>query len=192
MAISYGPSILAETLSFSTAGSSQTLNIVYNGSTAATMTKNVFGSSGWDTQAYSLVPYTAPCTIEFNKLAGSGGSDNGLSYTMVGWNNDPTTNSDYATIDHASYPYITSNYHIYNNGSGLGTGLTWDMTKKFYIVYATDGFMRHYNGSTLLYSTNYGTGQTVYFDSSFYSASEFGSLRNVRIIKRAWNGTYYV
>lgn len=189
MAVSYGPTVVAEALSFTTTG--QTLNIVYNGSTAATMTKNLAGSNGWDTQVYSLVPYTAPCTIEFNKTAAVGGGDNGVSYTMVGWNNDPTTNADYGTIDHASYPYIASNYHIYNNGSGLGTGIAWDMSKKFYIVYGTDGYIRHYNGSTLLYSANYGTGQTVYFDSSFYSPSDFGSLRNVRIIKRAWNGTQY-
>lgn len=190
MAISYGPTVVAENLSFATSG--QTLNIVYNGLTSATMTKTLSGTSSWDTQAYSLIPYTAPCTIEFNKIAAAGGSDNGLSYTMVGWNSDPATDAYYGSIDWASYPFASSNYYVYNSGSGVATSLVWDQSKKFYIVYATDGYIRHYNGSTLLYSANYGTGQTVYFDSSFYSPSEFGALRNVRIIKRAWNGTYYV
>jgi hypothetical protein len=186
MSVYYGPNVTAEALSFATSG--QTLNIVYNGPYSATMTK--VGSDSWDTQAYSLIPYIAPCTIEFNKNAAAG--DNGVSYTMVGWNADPLTDASYTSIDWASYPYAMNNYTIYNNGSGVGTGIVWDQTKKFYIVYDTDGYVRHWNGSTLLYTGNKGTGQTVYFDSSFYSGNAFGSLKNVRIIKRSWNGTYYV
>lgn len=185
MGIAYGPTVKAETTVYVTSG--QTLNVTYN-IPAATMTK--VGTDGWDTQAYSLIPYTAPCTIEFNKRAAVG--DNGLSYTMVGWNADPTADASYSSIDHASYPFQQTNYYIYDNGTGAATGIPWDETKKFYIVYDTDGFIRHYNGSTLLYTGNKGTGQTVYFDSSFYSANAFGSLRNVRIVKRSWNGTYYV
>jgi hypothetical protein len=185
MGIAYGPTVTAETVIYDKAG--QTLDITYNG-TMATMTK--VGANGWDTHAYSLLPFTAPCTIEFNKKAAAG--DNGLSYTMVGWNADPTTDASYSSIDWASYPFTQNDYYIYNNGAGLSTGIAWDQNKKFYIVYDTDGYIRHYNGSTLLYSANKGTGQTVYFDSSFYSPDPFGSLRNVRIVKRSWNGTCYV
>jgi hypothetical protein len=187
MGVAYGPTVKAETVAYITAG--QTLNVSYIGP-SATMTK--VGANGWDTHAYSLLPFTAPCTIEFNKRAASNGGDNGLSYTMVGWNADPTADASYSSIDWASYPYRQSNYEVYNNGTQIVTGIAWDETKKFYIVYDTDGYIRHYNGSTLLYSVNKGTGQTVYFDSSFYSPDPFGSLRNLRLIKRSWNGTCYV
>lgn len=187
MAIVYGPTVKAETVVYLTSG--QTLNITYN-DLSATMTK--VGSFVWDTQAYSPLPFTAPCTIEFNKSAAANGTDNGLSYTMVGWNADPITNASYDSIDWAAYPYRQDNYVVYNNAAQILTGIAWNETKKFYIVYDTDGYIRHYNGSTLLYSVNKGIGQTVYFDSSFYAGDPFGSLKNVRIIKRSWNGTFYV
>lgn len=186
MSVFYGPNIVAEALELVTSG--QPLNLVYNGPTSVTITK--VGTNSWDTQAYSPVPYTAPCTIEFNKNAGVG--DNGVSYTMVGWNADPTSNASYDTIDWAAYPFMTSGYQVYHNATQILPGLSWDQAKKFYIVYATDGYIRHYNGTTLLYSVNKGTSGTVYFDSSFYSGNDFGSLKNLRIIKRAWNGTCYV
>lgn len=188
MAISYGPRVIAETVVFITNGSG-TMTLSYNGP-STDMFKS--GTTGWDTQAYSLTPFTAPCTIEFNKSAADNGGDNGVSYTMLGWNTDPTTNADYGTIDHASYPFIKNDYYVYNNGSGASTGIAWSDLKKFYLVYGTDGFIRHYNGSTLLHSANVGTGITYYFDSSFYSPNQqFGGIRNLRLIKRAWNGTSY-
>jgi hypothetical protein len=56
----------------------------------------------------------------------------------------------------------------------------------------TDGFIRHYNGSTLLYSVNYGTGNTVYVDSSFYSPNgTYGGFSNIKVATKAWNGTSY-
>jgi hypothetical protein len=188
MSTTYGAKVVAETLPLVTNG--QTLTVVNNGSTITSLTKT--GTDVWDTQAYSLLPFTAPCTIEFNKTAAANGTDNGQSYTMVGWNVDPTTNASYASIDHASYPFMTSGYQVYNNGTQIITGIAWDQTKKIRVVYDTDGWIRHWNGSTLLYSANVGTGLTVYFDSSFYSGYAFGSLLNVRAIKRSWNGTYYV
>lgn len=147
-------------------------------------------NDGWDAQIYSLQPFLAPCTIEFNKLAESG--DNGRSYTMIGWNNDPTTNASYDTINYAAYPYRTDIYSVHNNGTQVSFTGAWNPANKFYIVYDTDGFIRHYNGSTLLYSVNYGTSQTVYFDSSFNSGNQvFGGLANVRVSKYSWNGTGY-
>ena len=138
---------------------------------------NIFkisGGNAWDNQAYSITPFTAPCTIEFNKQAASG--DNGVSYAMIGWNADPTTDASYSSIDYASYPYNTGNYQVYHNGSLVQNGGSWSTSNKFYVVYGTDGTIKHYNGSTLLYSVNYGTGNTVYVDSSFYSPNAtFGS-----------------
>ena len=51
--------------------------------------------------------------------------------------------------------------------------------------------MYHYNGPTLLYSVNYGSA-TVYLDTSFYAVNNiYGGFSNIRVIKKAWNGTGY-
>jgi hypothetical protein len=170
--------------------SSANMTLTNNGTTSVDMFKTS-GSNAWDNQVYSLTPFTAPCTIEFNKQAGS--TDNGVSYAMIGWNVDPTTNASYASLDYASYPFMTSNYYIYNNSVGTATSLTWNTSDKFYLVYDTDGFIRHYNGSTLLYSANYGVGNTVYVDSSFYSVNTtYGGFSNVKVCNNSWNGLRYV
>ena len=170
---------------------SNTITLTNNGTFDVSMFKTS-GNNSWDSQVYSLQRFTAPCTIEFQKQAAS--SDNGVSYAMIGWNEDPLTNASYTSIDHASYPYRTAGYQVYNNGSlVLNTSTTWSPAQKFYLVYDTDGFIRHYNGSTLLYSANYGTGKTVYVDSSLYSPNAtFGGFSSVRVAKRSWNGTQYV
>lgn len=149
------------------------------------------GGNSWDNQSYSRTPFTAPCTIEFNKQADT--TDNSVSYAMIGWNSDPTTDASYTSLDYASYPYRTDTYSVYNNGSQVHFSGAWSTSNTFYIVYDTDGYIRHYNGSTLLYSVNYGTGNTVYLDSSYYSAnSTYGGFSNIRITKHSWNGTSYV
>lgn len=166
------------------------LTITGNGTDSVNIFKTS-GSNSWDNQAYSTTPFTAPCTIEFNKEAGA--TDNGASYAMIAWNTDPTTNASYASLDHASYPYQTNGYVVYNNGAGITPGTTWSTANKFYLVYGTDGTIKHYNGSTLVYSANYGTGLTVYVDSSFYSPNAtYGGFSNIKVIKAAWNGTTYV
>ena len=151
------------------------------------------GSNSWDNHAYSDLSFTAPCTIEFNKQAGT--SDNGVSYAMIAWNEDPTTNASYTSLDHASYPYRTDTYSVYDNGTGVtpSPGGSWSTSETFYLVYNTDGTIKHYNGSTLLHSVAYGTGKTVYVDTSFYSPnSTYGGFSNIKVIGRAWNGTAYV
>ena len=171
-------------------GNNGNLTISNNGSRCV----NIFrtgGSAGWDTQAYVSQGFTAPCTIEYNKMAAIPSGDNGLSYCMISWNTDPTTDSSYSSLDIASYPFNTGAYHVYHNGSPVLTSGVWDPSKKFYIVYATNGHMYHYNGSTLLYSVNYGSA-TVYVDTSFHSVSGiYGGFSNIRVIKKAWNGTGY-
>jgi hypothetical protein len=174
-------------------------NLTYSFSSNLTVTNNgtdkvsIFKTSGtfsWDTQAYSLTPFTAPCTIEFNKQAES--YDNGLSYAMIGWNADPLTNASYDSIDYASYPFRSDNYQVYHNASQAHASGSWSTTDKFYVVYSTDGTIKHYNGSTLLYSVYYGTGNVVYVDSSFYSpSSTFGGFSNIRVIRYEWDGTSY-
>ena len=150
------------------------------------------GGNGWNKQMYSLLEFTAPCTIEYNKQAES--SDNGLSYAMIAWNEDPTTDANYTSLDHASYPYQTSAYLVYNNGSPItpSPGGSWSTSETFYLVYNTYGTIKHYNGSTLLHSVAYGTGKTVYVDTSFYSPnSTYGGFSNLKVTRRAWNGSEY-
>jgi hypothetical protein len=181
-----------------------TLNVIYESLTYiitgnatvtgnGTDTVNIFkisGSAGWNSQAYSLTPFTAPCTIEFNKQAEF--NDNTQSYAMIGWNEDPTASASYESIDHASYPYRTTAYEVYNNGTRVDLG-AWSTANKFYLVYGTDGTIKHYNGSTLLYSANYGAGKTVYVDTSLYAVNAtYGGFSNVKVIKLTWNGTAYV
>lgn len=186
MGIHYGSRVEPESIEYILTDS--TLTATYNGPMASIFKTS--GVNGWDKQAYSNISFTAPCTIEFNKLAAT--SDNGVSYAMIGWNSDPTTDANYSSIDWASYPYRTDNYSVYHNGSQLVFGGAWDPSKRFYIVYDVDGFIKHYNGSTLLASFNKGAGQTVYVDSSFYSPnSTFGGFSNIRVVKRAWTGTFY-
>ena len=164
------------------------LSVTGNGTTDVNIFKTS-GSNSWDNQAYTAAGFTAPCTLEFFKQAGSG--DNGASYAMIGWNEDPTTNASYTSLDYTAYPYRYDNYNVHHNGVDLGfQGGAWDPAKKFYIVYTTDGYIKHYNGTTLLYSTNYGTGKTVYVDSSYYSQSAtFAGFSNIRVNNIEWQGT---
>lgn len=180
-----------ENVTYATNNSS-TIYISNNGGKNVDMFR-VGGTNSWDRQFYSTTGYTAPCTIEFRKEAATG--DNGQSYAMIGWNVDPTANASYASIDYAAYPYRQNLYVLYNNGSQIvpSPNKTWSSSEKFYIVYNTDGTLKHYNGSSLLYSVNYGTGKTVYVDTSFYSNNNiYGGFASVRVRKQAWNGTAYV
>lgn len=167
-----------------------TISLSGNGTTNVNAFKTN-GAFAWDAQAYCLTPFTAPCTIEFNKW--SANLDNLRSYAMIGWNTDPTTNASYDSLDYASYPYRMSLYEVYNGTTQVLASGTWSRLNKFYIVYGTDGFIRHYNGSTQLYSVNYGNATTTfYIDSSLHSVgATFGGFSNIRAIRRQWNGTSY-
>lgn len=175
-----------QTMTYTASGS---MTLTNNGTSDVTMFKTS-GSAAWDNQVYSTQAFTAPCTIEFTKNAGSG--DNGVSYAMIGWNADPLTDANYTSLDWASYPYRTDAYSVYHNSTEVQFGGAWDPNKRFYVVYDTDGWIRHYNGSTLLFQANKGTGGTVYVDSSFYSPNgTFGGFSNVKVVTLAWNGNAY-
>ena len=169
-----------ETLTYTL--SSANLTITGNGTNTVNVYKNANGS-GWNEQIYSLVPFTAPCTIEYNKQAASD--------LMIGWNEDPLTNADYVSLDYASYTNNTGSYQVYHNSIAQNPGGTWSTADKLYIVYNTDGTIKHYTGSKLLFSTaNYGTGKTVYVDTTFYGVTTNG-FANLKVIRAAWNGTAY-
>lgn len=170
---------------------SATLTVTGNGTTSVNAFKTS-GSTAWDSQFYTATGYTAPVTLEFNKL--SSATDDGVSYAMISLNADPTTDASYVSLDWAAYPYATNTYSVYHNGSGLTPSVsTWSTASKWYIVYGTDGFIRHYNGATQMFSANKGVGGTVYIDASIYSVNATkGGFSNIRLIRRAWNGTAYV
>ena len=181
--------IIYETLTYVTTGSVGGVTVTGNGTDTVSIFKTS-GGNGWDSQAYSSTPFTAPCTIEFNKQAAAG--DNGLSYAMIGWNVDASQDTSYSSIDYASYPMNTNSYRVLNNGSEVINAGAWSTANKFYLVYETDGSIKHYNGSTLLFSANYGTGKTVYVDTGLYIANAtYGGFTNVKVTKNAWNGTAY-
>ena len=168
-----------ETLTYTL--SSANLTITGNGTNTVNVYKNANGGA-WNEQIYSLVPFTAPCTIEYNKQAASD--------LMIGWNEDPLTNADYGSLDYAAWTNNTGAYSVYHNGSSVGSGGTWSTADKLYIVYNTDGTIRHYTGSTLLFSADYGTGKIVYVDTTFYDVTTNG-FDNLKVIRAAWNGTAY-
>ena len=181
------PRLIYEPLSFTM---SANLTASGNGSTSV----SIFKTSGvfdWDNHAYVSTAFTAPCTIEFNKW--SANDNNSRSEAMIGWNTDPTTNASYTSLDYAAYPYQTSAYSVYNNGTQVLSTGAWSRTSRFYIVYGTDGYIRHYNGATQLYNVNYGNSSTTFYvDSSFYAlGSTFGGFSNIRVIKKAWDGSSY-
>lgn len=167
------------------------LTFTNNGSDDVTIAKTA-GSASWNAGAYVSTPFTAPVTVEFYKQTGTG--DNGASYAMISWNVDPTTNASYTDLDYAAYIYSSGFVGHYHNGSNQGnTTVAHNTTKKFYLVYATDGYQYLYWGSTMVRSFNRGTGLTVYLDTSFYSVnSTFSRFFNIRVIRKAWNGTAYV
>lgn len=166
------------------------VTLTNNGTQEVNMFKTA-DDGGWNGEVRSIETFEAPCTIEFSKQAGV--TNNGASHAMIGWNEDPITNTSYTSMDYASYPYATGSYSVYNNGSQVHSSGVWDVNKRFYIVYDIDGYIRHYNDSTLLYSANYGTNKIVYVDSSYYAVnSTFGGFTKVKVIRAAWNGTNYV
>ena len=178
-----------ENVTYST-NTASSLAISNNGGKSVDMVK-IASNGSWNAQYYTTQGFTAPCTIEFRKRAPYTYAD--TSAAMIGWNVDPTTNASYTSIDYAAYPHRGDVYYLYNNGGSISAGVSWDENEKIYIVYNTDGKLKHYNGSVLKYSVNYGTGKTVYVDTSFHHTNHiYGGFSNVRVAKKAWNGTEYV
>lgn len=176
-----------ETLTFT--GITGTLTVTNNGTTSVNIFKTS-GSAAWDAQAYSNVGFTAPCTLEFNKLADP--TDNGVSYAMIGLDPAPATDANYTSIDHASYPYTSNTYVVYDNGAASSYG-AWSTSNKFYLVYSADGSIKHYNGSTLLYTGAGTPGATRFIDMSIFSPNAtYGGFSNIRLTKNIWDGTKYI
>jgi hypothetical protein len=168
------------------------ITISRNGTTNVDLAKTGGTDSSWDQGAHTAAVYSQPLTIEFNKTTAASGDD-GLSYAMIGFNADPATNNSYDTIDYASYPYAQAVYEVYHNGSYIVPPVrNFNQANKFYVVYA-DNVIKHYNGSTLLYTSPAYTANPVGIDSAFYKVNQANNrFTNVRLTKKIWNGTQYV
>lgn len=167
------------------------ITVSRNSTTNIDLAKTGGADQSWDQGAHTAAIYSQPLTLEFNKTASAG--DDGLSYAMIGFNVDPATNNSYNTIDYASYPYAQNTYSVYHNGSSISPSVSsWNQANKFYIVYANN-LIRHYNGSTLMYTSPTYTGNPVAIDSSFYRVNQTNCrFTNVRLTNKIWNGTAYV
>jgi hypothetical protein len=168
---------------------SSNITVTNNGSTSVSLVRTSGG--GWDAGAYTTNTFTAPCTLEFYKAANY--YDNALGYAMIGFNTDPASNNSFDTLDYAAYPYMGNNYVVYHNSSLVSNSGPWSPSAKCYIVYGTDGTIKHYNGATLLYNVNYGTGNTVAVDTSLNNSdATYGGFTDIRVTRSIWNGTNYV
>ena len=176
---------------------STNLSITGNGTDNITSVYKNSGSNGWDTGFYTPT-FTAPITFEFNKTAAA--SDNSLSYIRVGITDTPTvvkasgsfeTNWNYYFMTRAS-----ANYYL-RSGKGLSIsdgGGGWDITKKHYIVYKTNGNIEFWNGNDLKKTIIWGTGKSVRFETDHHinSSTLTNQMTNIRMRRREWAGTKYI
>lgn len=179
-------------LSYETLTIVATSNVaVYGSDTTTVDLEKIDTSDTWNGGAYSTQGWQAPVTLEFLAF-GNASSHNGRSLFMASLNTDPTTNNSYTDLDYASYPYVGNYYEVYHNGSAVNPiERSWSTSELWRIVYATDGFIYHYNGSRLMYSVSTGSSTAVrYLDTAFNSYGH--GVRRIRVIRKAWNGFRYV
>jgi len=176
---------------------SQNLSITGNGTDNITSVYKNSGSNGWDTGFYTPT-FTAPITFEFNKTAAS--NDNSVSYVRIGITDTPTvTPASGNLINNTSYYFYPHRYDSYRMGSGKGlstsTGSAWDITKKHYIVYKTNGNLEFWNGNDLKHTVEpWGTGKSVRFETDHHinSSTITNQMTNLRMKRREWDGTKYI
>jgi hypothetical protein len=183
-----------ETITLLTKSGSQTIVYVDNGTTNVTNTYKSAGANGWNGGWYMATGYTAPVTFEYKASASS--SDDGNSYKQIGINSSVV--QTYANNDFAMYHYA------YNTSGFLfqGTEITnesvatpWNSTDTFYIVYKTNGDVEWWQAGTKFKTVSWGTGKTVYLSATLHktgNGSDNGSLKNIRIKRRQWDGTKYI
>lgn len=172
------------------------LSITGNGTDNITSVYKNSGGNGWDTGFYTPT-FTAPITLEFNKTAAT--TDNSLSYIQIGITDTPTvagaSGNMSSNTDYYVYPHYTSVYTM-GSGKGLTTshGSAWDITKKHYIVYKTNGNLEFWNGNDLKKTFVWGTGKSVNFQTNHHinNSTITNQMTNLRMKRREWDGTKYI
>ena len=177
---------------------STNLSITGNGTDNITSVYKNSGGNGWDTGFYTPT-FTAPITFEFNKTAAANGSDNSVSYIQIGITDTPTVAAQSGNMisntDYYFSAHYTSAYYM-GSGKGLSTshGPAWDITKKHYIVYKTNGNIEFWNGNDLKKTITWGTGKSVNFQTSHHinNSTLTNQMTNLRMKRREWDGTKYI
>lgn len=117
------------------------------------------GSSTWDSQAYSAESYPA-CAVSWRAA-------DATHNFMIGLNTDPATDAVYTSIDYAWYCDSAGHLDIYESGTGISTGLTYDATTVVLITY--DGERVRYFRNGVIAREVLAPGRVLSLDSSFYS-----------------------
>ena len=175
---------------------SENLSITGNGTDKITSVYKNSGGNGWNTGFYTPT-FTAPITLEFVKTSPT--NDDAQNYVQIGITDTPTvagqSGNMISNTDYYCYLYYTNNYSM---GSGKGNSVTsapaWYGHKTHYIVYKTNGNLEFWNGDDLKKEYVWGTGKSVNFQTSWHinTSSIHNQMRDIRMIRREWNGTKYI
>jgi hypothetical protein len=142
--------------------------------TAFTKTGGVNGV--WDSQVYSSEGFIrgAQCAAKAN---------NTNTRTMFGLNSDPTSNSNFDTLDYAFY-FNAGTISIYESNASIGNFGTYSTNTVLQIVY--DGTnVRYFVDGAVVRTVARAIGNALYFDSSFFNTNSglvnvsFGSAGEV-------------
>jgi hypothetical protein len=176
-----------ETLTFATEGTGSG-TITGSGTTTVSISKN--SADSWDYGAYVATGFTQPFTLEFNLPNASTTSQ----YAMFSLNDALASDGgSYVNLDYGAHNHTTTTWSVWHNNTDLGNqlapGTSWDKTQINRIVYA-DNLIKHYNGSTLIYTSPTLTHTTTrYIDIGIYSSM---TMTGIRGIKAKWDGSAYV
>lgn len=137
-----------------------TLTLIGNGVTV--VGNDAFKSGGvsaWDASCYSKESYLNGAFASFRPTSTS-------TQVMVGLNTDPTTDSDYTSIDYALYCYAVGNLGAYESGVNAGFLGTFAVGDDLSVTY--DGsIVRYLKNGVVLREVMAGSGKRFYLDSSF-------------------------
>ena len=184
-----------EVLTFTTEGTG-TLSITGNNTDTVSMYKTS-GGADFNAGALETTGFLPPVTVEFDKT--SDGVNNNRNMISLDSSNGNQSGS-FGSFDWAAYPREPNppTWEVYHNGTQVQFGssdITWASGDKKYIVYGTDGSIKHYSGSAIMYQTTSGQAGTGirYLRTSFHGEnSGSGAFSNIRVRKQIWNGTSYV
>ena len=184
-------------LSWTTAGGAS-YSISGNGTTTSSVYKTSNNSS-WAHNVYNDSNITAPFSFEFSATAGSGGTDDGNSYKMIGVGKTgsiPNTSDQGYRAFYSLYPNSTGSMPWYAPDSEGSTGLSWTNGDTFVISVTAGGNIKAYSktSGTLFKEWNTGYTGTWRVGASIYSInSPKGGFANARVkVGQIWNGTAYV
>jgi hypothetical protein len=138
--------------------------------------RKVGGSSANDSDVYSPDQYANGCYVSFR-------ADQTNAFAMIGLNRDPTTDSNYTSLDYAWQIDNTGTANIYESGVSIGSFGSYTTATVFTITY--DGrLVKYFKGGSLQRQVPV-QNLTLFMDSSFFSpgasisALQFGALNSI-------------